>query len=43
LSATPASIDRLPPEQGEHSDEILSALGLTADEISELKSAGVVG
>jgi len=40
LSRTPLGIHRQPPLRGEHTDEILTDLGLDA---AELRSAGVVG
>ena len=33
---------RLAPELGEHTDEILSTLGYTADEIGELRASGAI-
>ena len=35
-------LDRPPPRMGEHTDEVLGELGLKADEIDELKQAGVI-
>jgi len=43
LSQTPGSIERRPPLHGEHSDEILEELGLSADEVHALREQGVVG
>ncbi|MFB4164996.1 CaiB/BaiF CoA transferase family protein [Alteribacillus sp. JSM 102045] len=43
LSDTPASLKRHPPLLGEHTDEILSELGLTPDYIKDLKTKKVVG
>jgi crotonobetainyl-CoA:carnitine CoA-transferase CaiB-like acyl-CoA transferase len=40
LSATPGSIRRPPPLLGEHTDEVLAALGYTPDEISTLRETG---
>jgi crotonobetainyl-CoA:carnitine CoA-transferase CaiB-like acyl-CoA transferase len=42
LSATPASVRTPPPLLGEHSDEILSDVGYSADEIRALHDSGVV-
>lgn len=42
LSRTPASIERFPPEIGEHTDEILRAAGLNEAEVRRLRDAGVV-
>jgi crotonobetainyl-CoA:carnitine CoA-transferase CaiB-like acyl-CoA transferase len=42
LSATPASVRTPPPLLGEHSDEILSDVGYTADEIRALRDSRVV-
>jgi len=39
---TPAAIGRLAPLLGEHTDEVLAGLGVTAAEIGELHAAGVV-
>lgn len=36
------SIDRPPPEFGEHTDEVLADLGYSGEEIAELKSANVI-
>jgi crotonobetainyl-CoA:carnitine CoA-transferase CaiB-like acyl-CoA transferase len=42
LSATPGKISR-PPLAGEHTDEILSAHGFSADEIASLRASAVIG
>ncbi len=42
LSRTPAALDAAAPDAGEHSDEILGELGLTATEIAALREAGVI-
>ena len=41
-SASPASIERLPPRLGEHGREILSEIGLRPDEIEALAGTGSV-
>ena len=41
LSATPASIRSAPPILGEHSDEILSELGYSTDDIAEMRSSAL--
>ena len=43
LSATPTQLRRPPPLLGEHTDEVLVELGLAADQISRLRSEGIVG
>jgi alpha-methylacyl-CoA racemase len=43
FSATPAQLDLPPPAVGEHTDAVLSDLGLSADEVRRLRQAGVVG
>ena len=42
LSMTPASIRTPPPLAGEHTDEILAELGLSAAETEALRAAGIV-
>ncbi len=43
LSETPGAILRAAPTLGQHTDEILNELGLTCDEVTELRVAKVVG
>jgi formyl-CoA transferase len=42
LSRTPSSVRTATPEQGEHTDEILAALGYDAGAINGFHSDGVV-
>jgi len=42
LSRTPAAVETSAPDAGEHSDEILADLGLSAAEIAALREAGVI-
>ncbi|GHF36042.1 alpha-methylacyl-CoA racemase [Amycolatopsis bartoniae] len=42
FTATPSSVRRPPPLPGEHTDEILEGLGLSAAEREELAAAGVL-
>lgn len=42
LSATPPRDPTLPPAFGQHTDEVLQGLGLSAARIAELRAAGVV-
>jgi formyl-CoA transferase len=42
LSDTAASIRRTPPDLGEHTDELLRAVGYTAAEIDALRAEGAV-
>jgi alpha-methylacyl-CoA racemase len=43
FSVTPAHLTLPPPAAGEHTDAILTGLGLSADEVRGLRRAGVVG
>ena len=43
FAATPASIRTAAPGLGENTDEILAEIGLSGDEIRELRSAGIAG
>ncbi len=40
MSATPPRVRRHPPRLGEHTDEVLSELGFSAEEITKLRSEG---
>ncbi|NWH09190.1 MAG: CoA transferase [Alphaproteobacteria bacterium] len=42
LSLTPGELRRRPPMLGEHTDEILAAIGIGAEEIARLRAANVV-
>ena len=42
LSATPGSIRTPAPALGEHNSEILAAIGVTADQLAQLKAQGIV-
>jgi crotonobetainyl-CoA:carnitine CoA-transferase CaiB-like acyl-CoA transferase len=42
LSRTPASITAPLPDKGAHSGDILAEAGFTADEIGQLREAGVI-
>jgi crotonobetainyl-CoA:carnitine CoA-transferase CaiB-like acyl-CoA transferase len=42
LSQTPGSIRRRPPRLGEHTDEVLTELRFTEDEIAAFRSAGAI-
>lgn len=42
LSRTPGAIERPPPGFGEHTDEVLDALGYGADDRERLRAAGVI-
>ncbi len=43
LSATPVQLRRPPPLLGQHSDEVLAEVGLSAPEVAVLRALGVVG
>jgi crotonobetainyl-CoA:carnitine CoA-transferase CaiB-like acyl-CoA transferase len=42
LSETPGSVRNPPPMLGEHTDEVLSELGFSADEIAGLRQSGAI-
>ena len=42
LSRTPTSMALPPPEYGEHTDEVLTELGMSEAEIAELRTANVI-
>jgi formyl-CoA transferase len=42
MSRTPPSIDRPPPMLGEHTDEILTALGYDGQAIADLRAKGAI-
>jgi crotonobetainyl-CoA:carnitine CoA-transferase CaiB-like acyl-CoA transferase len=42
FSATAASVRRPPPELGEHTAEVLGELGLSDDEVGDLRARGIV-
>jgi crotonobetainyl-CoA:carnitine CoA-transferase CaiB-like acyl-CoA transferase len=42
FSATAASVRRPPPELGEHTAEVLGELGLSDDEVGDLRTRGIV-
>ncbi len=42
LSRTPSRIAAPPPEQGEHTDEVLAEFGFSAQEIADLRDAKVI-
>jgi crotonobetainyl-CoA:carnitine CoA-transferase CaiB-like acyl-CoA transferase len=43
FDATPAAVQRPAPALGQHTDEVLGELGLSAAEVAELRDKGVVG
>ncbi len=43
FSRTPGSLDRAAPATGEHTDEILAELGVSAENIAGLRAVGAIG
>jgi formyl-CoA transferase len=41
LERTPSVVARAAPRRGEHSEEILTELGLSAEDLARMKSTGV--
>jgi crotonobetainyl-CoA:carnitine CoA-transferase CaiB-like acyl-CoA transferase len=41
-SETPATLRRLPPQRGEHTDEVLAELGYSEAEVRALRERGTV-
>lgn len=41
-ATTPSSIRRAPPLLGQHTDEVLAEIGIRAEQVAELRTAGVV-
>ena len=42
LSDTPGSVRHVGPDLGEHTDEILAGLGITAEEVTRLRETGAI-
>lgn len=42
FSDTPASVRRMPPRLGEHTEEVLGDVGYSADKIDEMRQAGAI-
>ncbi len=42
LSETPGAIHRAPPLFGQHTDEVLREIGLTEDELAQLRASGLI-
>ncbi len=43
IDGEPAAAETAAPRLGEHTDGVLSELGLSAEEIADLRAAGAVG
>ena len=42
MSRTPSSLRQAPPERGEHTDEVLGALGYSAEQLDDLRQRNVI-
>ena len=42
LDRTPSSIRTAPPERGQQTDELLTALGYSSDEIGDLRTRNII-
>jgi formyl-CoA transferase len=42
MSRTPPSIDRPPPVLGEHTEEVLTALGYEGNQIAAFRNSGAI-
>ncbi|HJP80206.1 MAG TPA: CoA transferase [Pseudonocardiaceae bacterium] len=42
LSASPAQVRTAPPQQGQHTEQVLRSLGVTTDQLAELHARGAV-
>ena len=42
LTRTPSKIVQPTPEMGEHTESVLAEVGISGDELEQLKSAGVI-
>jgi len=43
LSETPGAVRRAPPLLGQHTDDVLAEIGITGDELQQLRERGVIG
>jgi crotonobetainyl-CoA:carnitine CoA-transferase CaiB-like acyl-CoA transferase len=42
FSETPGDVHRIPPQLGEHTDEILGEIGFDSDDVERLREASIV-
>jgi crotonobetainyl-CoA:carnitine CoA-transferase CaiB-like acyl-CoA transferase len=42
FSETPGDVHRIPPELGEHTDEILREIGMTDGDLSRLREQSII-